>query len=206
MLVDGALHAYSLVSVPLYDTLGPDAVEYIANHAELAAVACSAAVLPTLLGVLPKCPTVKLLIVYGALPGAKLPDAPAGSTARIMGLAQVEALGRRHPRAHAPPAPSDVATICYTSGTTGVPKGAVLTHGALIANSAGTVALLTEWAVGDRHLSYLPLAHIYERVNLITATHLGSAVGFYSGNVQVFARSAARALARVPSIFWLVCV
>ena len=46
MLVDAACHAYGMVSVPLYDTLGPDAVRYIASHAELACVACSAEVLP----------------------------------------------------------------------------------------------------------------------------------------------------------------
>jgi long-subunit acyl-CoA synthetase (AMP-forming) len=51
-----------MVSVPLYDTLGPDAVEYICNHAELAAVGCSAAVLPTLLSCIARCPTVKLLV------------------------------------------------------------------------------------------------------------------------------------------------
>ncbi len=62
VLVDSALHAYSLVSVPLYDTLGPDAVEYITNHAELAAVACSAAVAPNIVSVLHKCPTVKVLV------------------------------------------------------------------------------------------------------------------------------------------------
>ena len=39
-----------------------------------------------------------------------------------------------------PPAPTDTATICYTSGTTGVPKGGVLSHGNLIANSAGSAA------------------------------------------------------------------
>lgn len=62
VLVDCALHAYSLVSVPLYDTLGPDAVEYICSHAELAAVACSAAVAPTMVAALPKCPTVRVLV------------------------------------------------------------------------------------------------------------------------------------------------
>lgn len=62
--------------------------------------------------------------------------------------------------------------------------GALLSHANLIANSAGTAAVLgTLWTAGDRHLSYLPLAHIYERVNIVTATHLGSSVGFYSGDV-----------------------
>ena len=65
VLLDAAAHAYSMVSVPLYDTLGPDAVEFISNHAELAAVGCSAAVLPTLLSCLHKCPSIKLLVSGG---------------------------------------------------------------------------------------------------------------------------------------------
>jgi long-chain acyl-CoA synthetase len=51
-----------MVSVPLYDTLGPDTVKYIANHAELAAVACSLEVLGKMLEVLAECPTVRLLV------------------------------------------------------------------------------------------------------------------------------------------------
>ena len=62
VLLDAAVAAYAMVSVPLYDTLGPDAVEYIACHAELAAVGCSAAVLPTLMGCLPRCRSVRLLV------------------------------------------------------------------------------------------------------------------------------------------------
>lgn len=62
VLVDAACSAYSMVSVPLYDTLGPDAVRYICGHAELAAVACAAAVLPTLLQCLSDCPTVSLVV------------------------------------------------------------------------------------------------------------------------------------------------
>ncbi len=87
--MDSAIHAYSMVSVPLYDTLGPEAVEYICNHAELAAVGCSAAVLPTLLQCLGRCPSVKLLVVWG-LGAARLPEAPAGSECRLVTLDQVE--------------------------------------------------------------------------------------------------------------------
>lgn len=62
MLVDLALHAYSMVAVPLYDTLGAEVVSYICGHAELAAVACDAAVLPTLLASLADCASVKLVV------------------------------------------------------------------------------------------------------------------------------------------------
>ncbi|GFR46921.1 hypothetical protein Agub_g8568 [Astrephomene gubernaculifera] len=185
LLFDSALHAYSLVSVPLYDTLGPDAVEFIANHAELAAVGVSAAVLPTLLTCLPRCPSIRLLVVWGSpSPSEPLPEPPAGCNCHIVSLEALEQLGRRHPRAHLPPKPSDTATLCYTSGTTGQPKGAILTHANLVANAAGTSTLLPDTTPGDRHLSYLPLAHIYERINMVLLTYLGAAIGFYSGNVQ----------------------
>ena len=62
MLVDLALHAYSMVAVPLYDTLGPESVQYICGHAELVAVAVAAPLLPTLMKVLPACPTVTTVV------------------------------------------------------------------------------------------------------------------------------------------------
>ena len=68
MLVDGACYAYSMVTVPLYDTLGPEAVRYICSHAELAAVACSAPLMGTLLPCLADIPTVRLVVRPAPLP------------------------------------------------------------------------------------------------------------------------------------------
>jgi long-chain acyl-CoA synthetase len=102
-LVDAACHAYRMVSVPLYDTLGPDTVKYIANHAELAAVACSLEVLGKMLEVLAECPTVRLLIVYGTRPHQRLPDVPSAPHCKIMTLDRVRALGYKHPKPHQPP-------------------------------------------------------------------------------------------------------
>ena len=62
VLVDGACYAYSMVTVPLYDTLGADAVQYICSHAELSTVAVSAPLLGTLLPCLGDVPTVKLVV------------------------------------------------------------------------------------------------------------------------------------------------
>ncbi|KAL4422662.1 hypothetical protein ABPG75_008859 [Micractinium tetrahymenae] len=185
-LVDAACHAYSMVSVPLYDTLGPDTVKYICNHAELAAVACSAEVLGKMLEVLGECPSVRLLMVFGTRPHQRLPEVPSAPHCKVLTLDRVRALGYKHPKPHHPPKPSDIALINYTSGTTGVPKGAVLTHSNIIANAAGAALMLGAAAGfrhGDRHICYLPLAHIYERFNYTLATHFGCAVGFYRGNV-----------------------
>ena len=57
---------------------------------------------------------------------------------------------------------SDAATIVYTSGTTGEPKGVVLTHGNLVSNAR---ALIERFDIGqgDSTVSYLPLAHMFER-------------------------------------------
>jgi long-subunit acyl-CoA synthetase (AMP-forming) len=62
VLTAEACNAYSMVTVPLYDTLGPDAVRYISGHAELAAIACSANLLSVLLPCLAECPTIQLVV------------------------------------------------------------------------------------------------------------------------------------------------
>jgi long-subunit acyl-CoA synthetase (AMP-forming) len=59
--------------------------------------------------------------------------------------------------------PSDLATIIYTSGTTGPPKGVELTHANVIAEADATKVLFRA-EPGDRILSYLPAAHIADRV------------------------------------------
>ena len=78
-------------------------------------------------------------------------------------------------------APEAVATIVYTSGTTGPPKGAVLTYGNLSATIAGITEVVS---IGpdDRFISFLPLSHIAER----TVSHFGQIV---AGGETWFARS-----------------
>jgi long-chain acyl-CoA synthetase len=63
----------------------------------------------------------------------------------------------------APVKPTDLAEIVFTSGTTGEPKGAMLSHGNLLSN-ARTMMSLLGFGPKDRLLSVLPLSHLYEQV------------------------------------------
>ena len=182
-LLEAAMTRVSVVSVPLYDTLGPDAVRFISNHAALSAVCVSAACLPTMLDCLKDCPTVKLVVVY-AHGGAAMPRVPADvrHPCRLVTFEQLLEIGRRRPAAPVPPRQDAMATICYTSGTTGDPKGVMLTHLNLVSNAAAYADDL-DLGPRDTHVSYLPLAHIYERVTMLVCLFRGAKAGFFRGDV-----------------------
>jgi long-chain acyl-CoA synthetase len=101
----------------------------------------------------------RLAEVAGSIPTLRqvcLFRAPPSSAALTF-----ERLARRQMDAPlARPGPDDVAAIMYTSGTTGDPKGVVLTHGNLVANVA---AILSQVPVSERHrtLAFLPWAHAF---------------------------------------------
>jgi long-chain acyl-CoA synthetase len=173
--------AYSYVSVPLYDTLGADAVAYIVNHAEVAAVFCTPDKLQTLLGCLSELPNLRLIVVVGGAENL-VPSVPPQSGIEIVPFSRLEAQGKADQRAFVAPKPHDLATICYTSGTTGVPKGAMISHYNLVASAAGS-SQAVQILPSDVHISYLPLAHIYERMNLLVMLHHGVAVGFFQGDI-----------------------
>ncbi|KAH9765113.1 Long chain acyl-CoA synthetase 6 (peroxisomal) [Citrus sinensis] len=180
LIVDHACSAYSFISVPLYDTLGPDAVKYIVNHASVQAVFCVPQTLNSLLSCLSEVPTVRLIVVIGGIDD-QIPSLPITTGVQILTYSNLLSQGRSNLQPFSPPKPDDVATICYTSGTTGTPKGAVLSHGNLIASVAGAT-LGTKFYPSDVYISYLPLAHIYERANQVMTVYSGVAVGFYQGD------------------------
>lgn len=78
---------------------------------------------------------------------------------------------------------NDVATIMYTSGTTGPPKGAVLTHGNILANVEGVIDALP-LRTDDVFLSLLPLSHVFERTGgQYTALALGASI-YYAESID----------------------
>ncbi|KAK6139061.1 hypothetical protein DH2020_027184 [Rehmannia glutinosa] len=180
LVVDHACSAYSFISVPLYDTLGPEAVKYVVNHAAIRAIFCVPHTMDILLSFLSEIPSVHLIVVVGGVEG-QIPSLPSTTGVEVISYSKLHSEGLSSLQPFRAPTSDDVATICYTSGTTGTPKGVVLTHGNLIANAAGASLGLNLYP-SDLYISYLPLAHIYERVIQILVVYLGGASGFYQGD------------------------
>ena len=189
--LDLACMSQSLYTVSLYESLGPSATEYIVNHASLPCVVTSLAHIPVLLKLARQLPTLKVIISLDPLDD----DDRAGRSKRallnafaediditIYDVEEVEAIGASFgtPLYH-PPAPDDIITINYTSGTTGMPKGVVLTHAAAVAASSCCIVSVMP-RPGDAYISYLPLAHIYQRMTEHGALWAGAAIGYFHGD------------------------
>lgn len=186
-----ALLSQSLWPVSLYETLGPEAGEYILNHGELACVIASLPHIPTLLKLAPRVPSLKLIISLDPLDAGEpaghskrdlLNKAAADIGIKIFSMEEVEAIGLRSGRGFRPPTKDDPVTINYTSGTTGDPKGVLITHYNAV---AGLTAARSMGQIGpdDVHISYLPLAHIYGRMADQAALSEGARIGYFKGDV-----------------------
>jgi long-chain acyl-CoA synthetase len=100
-----------------------------------------------------------------SLPVAKARESRAKLTTKVRGTTTWDDLvsTRRLPKRHPRPTTNDVALIQYTSGTTGTPKGAVLSHGNLMANAAQARAWIPQIQAGDNSVVHavLPMFHAY---------------------------------------------
>ena len=181
-----ACFAQALCTVPMYDTLGPEAAAYVIQQADVHLVFCSAEKVPSLVALAKtgKMPLFKHVVVFATLPWEK----PAPAVADLGGLtltsfADFEKRGLAAPQPHRAPRPLDVATFCYTSGTTGDPKGAMLTHGGFMVTLAAVLLNAPPGAYGpeDVHCSFMPLAHVYERIVLAAMMVVGGASSFSRG-------------------------
>ncbi|KAJ4459796.1 putative Long chain acyl-CoA synthetase 7 [Paratrimastix pyriformis] len=84
-----------------------------------------------------------------------------------------------------PPRPTDVVSIMYTSGTTGIPKGVILQHSNLTAAlAAGMVAGFWNFEQSEIYYAYLPLAHIFERIAELVIFNFGGRIGYFSGDTK----------------------
>lgn len=77
----------------------------------------------------------------------------------------------------------DCFTFSYTSGTTGNPKAAMLSHENFTAVIAGSAESDIHVNEKDVHLSYLPLPHVFERLLVVSLLYYGASIGFFGGDM-----------------------
>ncbi|KAL4093674.1 hypothetical protein PRIC1_011106 [Phytophthora ramorum] len=181
-LVEQSCNRMAYTLVPLYDTLGPRTVPYILNHTEMRVVFCAKPQTATLLNCLRECPHLKTIVQYeSALDEEQVAQAEALGV-KIWALDDVVKIGRDRPAEAEPPKPDDLSTICYTSGTTGTPKGVLVTHANFV-SAVNAYRPMIQANRDDVYFSFLPLPHVAERFLHAMMITEGAAIGFYHGSV-----------------------
>jgi long-chain acyl-CoA synthetase len=162
-LTDFALLGLGAVDVPIYPTLLEPDVEFLLRDSGSKGIVLSTQTqLKKVMNIRPRLPELKFVLVMDRL------DQPAED---VRGWHEVvdEELGRGtgvidiFRRGAADARPEHTATLLYTSGTTGEPKGVVLTHANIVSNVQACQTLF-DFGPDDVGFSFLPLSHVFERM------------------------------------------
>ena len=191
-------HGCTTIGIPVataYDTLGESGLTHSLNEPNCVGVFTNSDLLVTLKNVLRNTPSVRLIIYDGDAKSSLLDDIRSiRENLVILSIDELRSIGAEQPiegLKDRRPSKDDVALIMYTSGTTGAPKGVVLTHGNVIASVGAVYTLLGHhFQADDSYLAYLPLAHILEYIVELSLFFVGMKTGY--GRVKTLTDASVR--------------
>ncbi len=174
---DFAILSTGCLTVPIYPSYMPGQIASIVNDSEARTLIVEdAAQLAKALEVRDRMPGLAEIVVIES-GEAHAPPILTWAELRRLGSAQAGALKAALAARVASIAAEDVATIVYTSGTTGEPKGVVQTHANHMA-ALSAIAQIPGVEPGDVHLLFLPLAHAFARLEAFMGVHRGLVTAF----------------------------
>ena len=169
--------------VPVYHTNSPEECRHVLGHSETRVAFVEDAD-----------QAAKIAKVRDALPALEHVIVFEEGVEGAITLAELRAMGARRGEAVVVAvAPDDPATIVYTSGTTGPPKGCVLTHANLLSVIEARSERLQMWDAPPVIFLYLPLAHVLARLSALVAIATGGTLVFWSGDRERLAAELAEA-------------
>ncbi|BAV35031.1 AMP-dependent synthetase [Sulfuricaulis limicola] len=171
VLFDQAALGLGLVTVPLYFDDRPDNMAWCLNDAGARLLLLEDGRMWA--GLRDQVKTIERVVSLDA--------ADAGGDKKVTGLEAWLPPAAEDMLARSAAAPNDLATIVYTSGTTGRPKGVMLSHRNILSNVLSAMKALPAYTT-DRFLSFLPLSHMFERT-------CGYYSAMWAGAQTVYARS-----------------
>ncbi|WOK91383.1 long chain acyl-CoA synthetase 4-like [Canna indica] len=183
-----ACNAHGIYCVPLYDTLGAGAVEFILCHAEVQIVFVEEKKIAEVYLFHATFSSVFSIVSFGKV------TLEQREAVEKFGLAIYEwddflLLGCDKQFDLPVKKKDDICTIMYTSGTTGDPKGVLISNKNIITLISGVARLLNcvneQLNEDDVYMSYLPLAHIFDRVIEEMFIFHGASIGFWRGDVKL---------------------
>ncbi|KAJ0549374.1 putative long-chain-fatty-acid--CoA ligase, CDP-diacylglycerol--inositol 3-phosphatidyltransferase [Helianthus annuus] len=184
-----ACNAHGLYCIPLYDTLGANAVEFIICHAEVKIAFVEEKKIPEVIKAFPKAGEyLKTIVSFGQVtPEQKEQIKNFGSA--LHSWDEFLSLGKDKNFDLPVKKKTDICTIMYTSGTTGDPKGVLISNNSIVTLISGVRHFLDcnneSLTANDVYLSFLPLAHIFGRVIEECLIHHGGSIGFWRGDVKL---------------------
>ena len=174
-MIDFAIQQVGAICIPIYPTISHDDYKYIFNHSEASiAFFTNKHLYSKVADIIANLPTIKDVYLIKASEGMK-------SLQELIDLGNENKDEATLEARKAEVKNEDVATIIYTSGTMGTPKGVMLTH----RNILSVVEYLCPlYPINETHdaLSYLPLSHIYERAVQYCHIYLGCST-YYVDNI-----------------------
>ncbi|KAJ2562410.1 medium-chain fatty acid-CoA ligase faa2 [Coemansia sp. RSA 1813] len=184
-------------SVGISDGVDIENAEMAINNSESAVVVCSMDKIPRMLNRIRMTPSIKVVISMDNLdcsrPTISTQPFSAESVAELrrqaeslgvvlLDMADVVDMGREKPTDANPPKPSDISTICYTSGTLAAKKGAICTHNSNV--FASKCAYFSGRLSDSTYLSFVPLSCCSERNTVYALMYEHCRIGMFSGTPE----------------------